>query len=382
MQKNRKYENTTVAVFIVCSLIFDYVSSTRTWDYPNYLITATELFILHNWKLSIAFAFLMSFFAVFLLRMAERISMKERRFIRLGERLLRLQGKYLSYVLIVFKRLLISVSIILIASAVFCFSRDYEFIGFMYLLQQLISASYVLICYETAVILHNAIYPKEKAVILYFIGHFIFVVLSSWIDYAKVFYLNPVNVAWLASAFTIVYIKVFKDAATLKQKLMSFVTIVILQIFLFSFQRISQIALSVFNPSGRFSTNWFIYRWSAFKAVFLGVYSGIEDFTLLNIPLLNTIWPGIAFGRWQQMLFITLFAIFLGVFIFMFYKHKNEPLLSVLILGIIINNVLGMIYEMNLFYSADLRVMTSGNWFQLVPLICFMYLNKEGGYGS
>lgn len=53
-----------------------------------------------------------------------------------------------------------------------------------------------------------------------------------------------------------------------------------------------------------------------------------------------------------------------------------------LISSIVINNVLGIIYEVNLFYSADLGVMTSGNLFQLIPLTCFMYINKEDGYGS
>lgn len=132
IQKNRKYENTTVAAFIVCSLIFNYVSLTKTWDYPIYLIKATETFT-HNWKISLVSAFLMSLLAMFLLRMTERISMKERQFTRLGERLLHLQSKFFSYVLIVFKRISISVTIFLMVSVVFCFFRDYKFIGFIYL---------------------------------------------------------------------------------------------------------------------------------------------------------------------------------------------------------------------------------------------------------
>lgn len=378
----QKYENIIVTVFMICSLIFDYVCKTKTWEYPDYMIMATEISVLNNWRIALAFAFLMSFFAVFVLRITERTLIKERRFIRMSKKLLYFQERDLSHTLIVFKRLLISSSIILIATAVFCFFRGYKFSGFIYLLQRIISASYVLICYEIAVILHNTICPKERAVVLYFIVHFMFVIFCSWLDYAKIFYLNPLNVTWLASVFSIVYIKVFKDSPTLKQKLMSFGSITIFQIFLFSFQRLSQIALSVFNPSGRFLTNWFMYRVSVFKAVFTGFYSGVEDITLLNIPILNTIWLGIAFGKWQQMLFIILFAFFLGFFIFILYRHKNEPLISLLILGIIINNILGSIYEVNLLYSANLGVMTSKNLFQLIPLICFMCVNKDGGYES
>ena len=374
----RQCENILITIFMICSLIFNYIAKTKTLEYPEYNIKFADLSILQDWTLSLAFAFVISILAVFILKIIHKNVIKERQFIRITEKIVRFSQR--SYV-IIFKRILLSTIIIFLATAIFCLSfvEGYKFRAFIYILQQIINASYILICYEIANIFHKIIFPQERAVVLYFLVHFMLVIFCSWIDYAKVFYLNPVNIIWQVSAFTIVYIKIFKASATSKEKLRYFTIIVSVQTLLFSLQRITQIVSSIYEPSG---INWLTYRGNVFQALLTGDYPKLEDITLLNLENFHMIWLGIAFEKWQQMLFLALFVLFMALFIFMYLKHKNESLLSTLILGVIVSNVLGFACEINLFYSVKFGVMTSGNLFQIIPLICIIYLNRKGGYSD
>ena len=372
----RQYENLIITVLTIFSVMFGYIAKTKTWNYPKYEIKSTDPSILEHWKMSLTFALVISVLIVLILKFTHKNIIREHRFIRMTEKAVRFSQRGF---IVIFAKIFFTAFIILSATAVFCFSfvDGNKFRAFIHILQQIINASYVLICYEIANTLHKTIFPQERAVILYFIFHFLLVVFCSWIDYAKIFYLNPVNIIWHTSAFAIVYIKVFNNSTAVKQKLMYFTTIVFVQTFIFSLQRITQIISSIFEPSERFLTNWLKYRWDVFQAFVTNAYSTLEDIVLLNLKNYHIIWLGIAFEQWQQILFLLCFALFLIVLILMYCKHKFEPLLSTLILGIIVSNILGIICEINLLYSANFGIMTSKNLFQIIPIICVIYLNDE-----
>ena len=148
---------------------------------------------------------------------------------------------------------------------------------------------------------------------------------------------------------------------------------------MFSWPRISQIIYRILRFRGISSfgvRDWLTHRLEVLQSMLAGTFSSEElDIpTFMMIDSFKVVWLGLAFENNFQLVYIAEILIFLGLLVWLCWKYRDENFLFMLALSVLVNNILGIICEVNLFYSAEFGIMTSRNIFQIIPVICLLYM--------
>ena len=252
-----------------------------------------------------------------------------------------------------------------------CYIKNFDYRIYIYTFQRLVISSYMLICYAVASLLKDET-PKKYAGIEYTAINIAMIFFCSWHVVYERFYYNPAVIIWLSTGFTIAYLKIFHDqSSSILQKVTIFSGSIVIHLLAFSFYRIAQI----FNN---------LVLWSFYHGNILNALCG-DDYLNLNLepPALYALrdvtmmWLGLAFSNTYKIIYILVFVLFLIYLVCLYMKHEDN-FIKFLIVSILLSNLCALFCNINLFYSLELGIMTAGNLFQLIPLICLLFMLMKG----
>lgn len=340
----KKIKSVSLTVLILVSLIFDYIAKGKTFLYPDCKIVSASPVILIDWLWMLAIALGISLLSIIIIKDSA-------------------QKKFMSAIL----TSLIGVILVI----VYCFIKNFDYRIYIYTFQRLVISLYMLICYAVASLLKEKT-PRKYACIGYTAINIAMIFFCSWHVIYKRFYYNPTVIVWLSTAFTIVYLKIFHDQfISILHKVIIFSGSIIIHLFAFSFYRIAQI----FN---NFSL-WSFYHENILSAFCESNYLNLNLdppalYALRGIPMM---WLGLAFNETYQIIYILFFVLFLIYIVWLYMKHEDN-FRKFLILSILLSNLYALFCNINLFYSIEIGMMTAGNLFQLIPLVCLLFMLIKG----
>ena len=253
----------------------------------------------------------------------------------------------------------------------YCYIKNFDYRIYIYTFQRLVISSYMLICYAVASLFKEKT-PEKYANIGYTAMNIAMIFFCSWHVVYKRFYYNPAVIICLSTGFTIVYLKMFHyQFSSILQKIIIFWGSIVIYLFAFSFYRIDQI----FNN---------LSLWSFYHRNILNAFCW-DDYLNLNLepPALHTLkdipimWLGLAFSNTYKIIYILVFVLFLIYLVCLYMKHEDN-FIKFLIVSILLSNLCALFCNINLFYSLELGIMTAGNLFQLIPLICLFFMLMKG----
>ena len=339
-------ESISLAILISVSLIFDYICNTKTFSYPDYKIISVTSVILSGWLWNLVIALAISLVTIFIIKMSA-------------------QKKFMLAM-----ATLISLIVIILVTAYF-FINNFNYRFYIYTFQRIVISSYMLICYALTSLLKEKML-KKYATIAYTLIHLLMIFFCSWNWLYKRFYYNPTVIIWLSTGFIVVYLKVLNDKVmSASQKIIVFTVSIFLQLFVFSFCRMAKI----FNNL----SFWSVYHENILKAFLKNEYLSLnlDPPTLYGLRDTPMMWLRLAFGKTHQIIYILVFILFLICLIRLYLKHEDK-FTKFLITAILLSNFFALFCNINLFYSLELGIMTTGNPFQLITLICLLLMLREG----
>ena len=338
------FESVSLATLILVSLVFDYIAKRKTFSYPDYKIVVASPFALTDWFWTLIIALIISLLAIIIIKASARKK--------------------------IMPAILTSLSGVILVIA-HCYIKNFDCQMYTYTFQRIVISSYMLICYAITSLLKYKM-PKKYAGIVYTAINIAMIFFCSWNVFYKRFYYNPAVIICLSTGFTIVYLKMFYDQfISILQKAIIFSGSIVIHLFAFSFYRIAQI----FNN---------INLWSFYHKNILNAFCR-HDYLNLNLepPALYALrdilmmWLGLAFSTTYQIIYILVFVLFLIYLIWLYMKHKDN-FIKFLIVSILLSNLCALFCNINMFYSLELGIMTAGNLFQLIPLICLLFMLMKG----
>ena len=337
----KKLESVSLATLILVSLVFDYIAKGKAFSYHDYRIVSASSVILTDWLWTLIIASVISLLAIITINASA-------------------QKKFMTATLTS-----LSGVILLVA---YCYIKNFDCRMYTYTFQKIVISSYMLICYAIASLLKYKM-PKKYAGTLYTAINIAMIFFCSWNVFYKRFYYNPAVIIWLSTGFTIVYLTIFYDQFS--SKVIIFCGSIVIHLFAFSFYRIAQI----FNNLSL----WSFYHESILNAFCESDYLNLNLvppalYALRDIPMM---WLGLAFSNTYQINYILVFVLFLIYLVWLYVKHEDD-FIKFLILSILLSNLCALFCNINLFYSLELGIMTAGNLFQLIPLICLLFMFIKG----
>ena len=342
------FESIFLAVLILASLVFDYIAKGKRFLSPNYKIgykiVSVSSVTLTDWLWTLVIALVISLLAIIIIKASARKN---------------------------FMSAILTSLIMIILVMAYCYIKNFDYRIYIYTFQRIVISSHMLICYAVASLLKDKT-PKKYASIVYTAINIAMIFLCSWNVVYKRFYYNPTVIIWLSTGFTIVYLMVFRDNFTpILQKVIIFWGSIVMHLSVFSFYRISRILDNL--------SLWTVYHKNILGAFFRSEYLNLnlEPPALYGLRDIPMMWLPLAFNNIYQIIYIFVFILFLICLVRLYMKHKDN-FTKFLIVSILLSNLWALFCNINLFYSIELGIMTAGNSFQLIPLICLLFMLMKG----